>query len=126
MDITPKSFNNEYETTFILIPELSGDDQKQAVDKIVQLIKENGGTIHSMEHWGVRKLTYPIARKTSGFYAYIEFNSPSELIPKLEQAYRYDDQVLRYLTVKLDKHALAFNKKRRDQGFGLRKEAKKF
>ena len=126
MDITPKSFNNEYETTFILTPELSGDEQKKAVDKIVKLITGNDGTVHNREHWGVRKLTYPIAKKTSGFYVYIEFNSPSDLIPKLEQAYRYDDQVLRYLTVKLDKHALAFNVKRREQGFGMRKEAKTF
>lgn len=126
MDITPKSFNNEYETTFILTPDLSGDDQKQAVDKIVNLIKDNGGTVHNREHWGVRKLAYPIARKTSGFYVYIEFNAPGAIIPKLEQTYRYDDQVIRYLTVKLEKHALAYNKKRREQGFGLRKEAKTF
>lgn len=126
MDIKPKSFNSEYETTFILTPDLSGDEQKQAVDKIVNLIKDNGGTVHNREHWGVRKLAYPIARKTSGFYVYIEFNAPGELIPKLEQTYRYDDQVIRYLTVKLEKHALAYNKKRREQGFGLRKEAKTF
>ncbi len=126
MDITPKSFNNEYETTFILTPDLSGDEQKQAVDKIVNLIKDNGGTVHIREHWGVRKLAYPIARKTSGFYVYMEFNAPGAIIPKLEQTYRYDDQVIRYLTVKLEKHALAYNKKRRDQSFGLRKEAKTF
>jgi len=126
MDIKPKSFNNEYETTFILNPDLSGDEQKKAVDKIVKLIKSNGGTVHNREHWGIRKLAYPIARKTSGFYVYIEFNAPGAIIPKLEQTYRYDDQVIRYLTVKLEKHALAYNKKRREQGFGLRKEAKTF
>ena len=42
----------------------------------------------------------------------------------MERNFRYDDQVMRYLTVKLEKHALEFNKKRRDQGFGLRKDAK--
>ncbi|MCL4137622.1 UNVERIFIED_CONTAM: hypothetical protein GTU68_026783 [Idotea baltica] len=124
MDIKPKSFPSEYETTFILNPELSEGEHKQAVDKIVQLIKEDGGKVHNIEQWGMRKLAYPIERKTNGYYAYIEFKGNGEFIEKLERNYRYDDQVLRYLTVKLEKHALAFNVKRREQGFGLRKSAK--
>jgi small subunit ribosomal protein S6 len=72
----------------------------------------------------MRKLAYPIERKTNGYYAYVEFQGNGEFIEKLERNYRYDDQVIRYLTVKLEKHALAFNVKRREQGFGLRKSAK--
>jgi len=124
MDIQPKSFQNEYETTFILIPDLPEDEHKKAVDKYVALIKDNGGEVHNIEHWGMRKLAYPIERKTNGYYAYIEFRGDAKFIPKMEQAFRYDDQVIRYLTVKLSKHHLAFNKKRREQGFGLRKEAR--
>ena len=124
MDIKPKAFPNEYETTFILTPELPEGEHRQSVDKYVNLIKENGGKVHNIEHWGLRKLAYPIERKTSGYYAYVEFSGPGDFIDKLEQTYRYDDSVIRYLTVKLDKHALAFNKKRREQGFGLRKAAK--
>ena len=124
MDIKPKTFPNEYETTFILNPELSEGEHKQAVDKIVQLIKSDGGKVHNIEHWGMRKLAYPIERKTNGYYAYMEFQAMGEFIEKLERNYRYDDQVIRYLTVKLDRHALAFNVKRREQGFGLRKLAK--
>ncbi|MCB0856400.1 MAG: 30S ribosomal protein S6 [Bacteroidetes bacterium] len=125
MDITPKSFKNEYETTFILIPDLPEGDHRKAVDKYVQLIKDNDGEVHNIEHWGMRKLAYPIEKKTSGYYAYFEFKAPADFIAKLEQTYRYDVQVIRYLTVKLDKHHLAFNVKRREQGFGLRKEATK-
>ena len=125
MDIKPKSFKNEYETTFILAPDLPEAELKKAVDSYVKLVKEHDGEVHNIEHWGIRKLAYPIAKKTSGYYAYFEFRAYGELIPKLEQAYRYDVQVIRYLTVKLDKHHQAFNVKRREQGFGLRKEATK-
>lgn len=124
MDIKPKSFHSEYETTFILTPELPEGEQKAAVDKVVKYIKDNDGEVHNIEHWGMRRLAYPINRKHNGYYAFIEFRGPGELISKLEQGFRYDDNVIRYLTVKLDKHHLAFNKKRREQSFGLRKEAK--
>ena len=123
MDIQPKTFPSEYETTFILTPELPEAEHKKAVDKFVKMIQEDGGVIHNVEHWGLRKLAYPIARRTNGYYAFVEFQMMGDFVPKLEQAYRYDDQVIRYLTVKLDKHSLAFNKKRREQNFGLRKEA---
>ena len=125
MDIQPKKFDHEYETTFILIPQLSEGEHRETVDKFVKLIKDNDGKVHNIEHWGMRKLTYPIEKKTNGYYAYVEFSCYGELIEKLEKAYRYDEQVIRYLTVKLDKHHLAFNIKRREQGFGLRKEAAK-
>ena len=124
MDIQPKKFKQEYETTFILLPDLPEGEHQQAVDKFVKMIKDSGGTIHNIEHWGMRKLAYAIQRKTSGYYAYIEFQADPEFIAKLDQSFRYDDQVIRFLTVKLEKHALEFNQKRRDQEFGLRKGAR--
>ena len=125
IEIKPKSFKQDYETTFILIPELPEAEQKQAVDKFVNLIKENDGKVHNIEHWGMRKLAYSIKRRTNGHYVFVEFTAGPEFIEKLEQAYRYDDSVLRYLTVRLDKFHKEFNIKRREQGFGLRKDAKK-
>ena len=122
MDITPKSFKSDYETTFILTPELSEDEQKQAADKFVKLIRDNGGEIINIEHWGMRKLAYPIKKHNNGYYTYIEFRIEGDFIRRLDQEYRYDDRIMRFLTVNLDKHALAFNNKRREQGFGMRKE----
>jgi small subunit ribosomal protein S6 len=122
MDISVKSFKNDYETTFILKPELSEDEYKKAADKFVQLIKDNDGEILNIEYWGLRKLAYEIEGKRHGFYTYIEFSGPAEFITRLERDYRYDDEVIRYLTVRLDKHAVAYNNKRREKGFGMRKE----
>ncbi|MDP5169708.1 MAG: 30S ribosomal protein S6 [Bacteroidia bacterium] len=124
MDIQPKKFKQEYETTFILLPDLPEGEHQQAVDKFVKMIQESTGTVHNIEHWGIRKLAYPIQRKTTGYYAFVEFQADPEFIAKLDQSYRYDDQVIRYLTVKLEKHAFEFNKKRRELGFGTRKEAR--
>ncbi len=122
MDITPKSFKNDYETTFILTPELSEEEQKQAADKFVKFIRDNDGEVINIEHWGVRKLAYNINKNSNGYYTYVEFRIEGDFISRLEQEYRYDERVIRSLTVKLDKHSLAFNNKRREQGFGMRKE----
>ncbi|MFK7971012.1 MAG: 30S ribosomal protein S6 [Bacteroidia bacterium] len=122
MDIQPKSFPNDYETTFILKPELSEDEYKVAAGKFVQLIKDDGGEILNIEHWGLRKLAYEIENKRHGFYTYVEFSASAGFNERLEREFRYDDQVMRYLTVKLDKHAVAYNNKRREKNFGMRKE----
>lgn len=125
MDIKQIRTQNEYETTFILNPELSEGEYKEAVSKYVQMIKDNEGKVHNIEHWGMRKLAYPVRKKTNGYYAYIEFRAYPEFVLELEQNYRYNESIIRYLTVKLDKHALEFNQKRREQGFGMRKELNK-
>lgn len=122
MDIQAKRFKSDYETTFILNPELSEEERKATVDKFIQLIQNNEGEIVSTEDWGLRKLAYEINAKSNGFYTFVEFTSYGDLIAKLEQAYRYDEKVMRYLTITLDKHALAYNKKRRENNFGLRKK----
>ena len=122
MDIKPKSFKNDYETTFILVPELSEGEQKKAADRFVELIKANDGEIINIEHWGMRKLAYPIGKRTNGYYTFVEFRSYGDLISRLDREYRYDEKVMRHLTVTLDKHAVAYNIKRRELGFGFRKE----
>ena len=122
MDINPKSFKTDYETMFILSPELSEAEHKLAADNLVQLITENDGTIVSTEHWGMRKLAYPIKKKTNGYYSLVEFRASGEFIPKLEQEYRYNDLVMRSMVIRLNKHAVVYNERRREQGFGARKE----
>lgn len=123
MDITPKVFKTNYETTFIVVPELSESEQREVSDKFINLIKENGGEVTNIEQWGLRKLAYPINAKYNGYYTFVEFTALGELIHKLEREYGYDEKVLRFLTVKLDKHAVAYNQKRREHGFGMRKES---
>ncbi len=104
---------NQYETVFIATPVLSDTQMKEAVEKYVNLIKDNGGEIVYQEDWGLRQLAYPIQHKTTGFYYLIEFKADSTFVATLETQYHRDERIIRYLTVALDKDAIAYAEKRR-------------
>ncbi len=103
---------NRYETVFILTPVLSEGQTKEAVGKFEKILKEGKAKIHNAEFWGMKKLAYPIQKKSTGFYQLIEFEASGDVIEKLEVAFRRDERILRFLTVKLDKHAVAYAEKR--------------
>ncbi len=104
---------NQYETVFIANPVLSVEQMKEAVGKFRDLIKSKGGEVVHEEDWGLRKLAYPMQKKSTGFYHLIEFKSEPEFINKLEVEYRRDERVMRFLTVSLDKYAIEYNEKKR-------------
>ena len=104
---------NQYETVFIVTPVLSDDQMKEAVKKFSGFLSENGGEIIHEDHWGLRKLAYPIQKKSTGFYHLIEFKAGGELTNRLEVEFRRDERIIRFLTVKLDKFAIEYSLKRR-------------
>ncbi|HMM11255.1 MAG TPA: 30S ribosomal protein S6 [Bacteroidales bacterium] len=104
---------NQYETVFILTPVLSEEQMKEAVKKFQDFLKEQGAEIVHEEHWGMRRLAYPIQKKSTGFYHLIEYKCPGELIAEFETQLKRDERIIRFLTVKLDKHAVAYNEKKR-------------
>lgn len=112
-----------YETTFLVVPTIGESEYKDVVSKFEKIITNGGGEIINLEHWGQKKLAYEIEKHNSAYYCYVEYNAPATLIEKMEREFRYDENVVRYLTVKVEKHHAAFNKKRREQGFG-KKEGK--
>jgi len=104
---------NQYETVFIATPVLSESQMKEAVKKFKKIITDNGGTIVHEENWGLRKLLYPIQKKSTGFYYLIEFKSEGELIEKLEIQYRRDERIIRFLTFRMDKYSVKYSEKKR-------------
>jgi|SRR5574344_1261713 small subunit ribosomal protein S6 len=106
----------QYETVFIMTPVLSDEQIKETVGKYQSLLKENKAEIVDENNWGMRKLAYPIQKKSSGYYYLIEFRAEGDLIAKLETTYKRDERLLRFLTVSLDKHAIAYNEKKRNGG----------
>lgn len=102
-----------YETVFILNPVLSETQIKEAVEKFENFLTEKGAEFVSKENWGLKKLAYPIQNKKSGFYHLFEFKAPGEAIGPFELEFKRDERIMRYLTVKLDKHAVAWAEKRR-------------
>lgn len=110
---TKAVMTNRYETVFILTPVLSDDQAKEAVAKFKTLLKDGNAKIHHEEDWGLRKLAYPIQKKSTGFYYLIEFESEGSLINDLELVFRRDERVLRFLTIKMEKHAVIYAEKKR-------------
>ncbi len=104
---------NHYETVFILNPVLSETQIEETVKKFEDLLITNGAKMVSKEDWGLKKLAYPIQHKKSGFYHLFEFTAPGEAIGPYELEFRRDERIMRFLTVKLDKHAVAWAEKRR-------------
>ena len=103
----------QYETVFIATPVLSDEQMKEAVAKYTQFITENGGEIVYQEDWGLKQLAYPIQHKTSGFYYLIEFKAAPEFVSNLEVQFKRDERIIRFQTVSMDKHAIAYAERRR-------------
>ena len=104
---------NYYETVFILTPVLSDEQMKEAVAKFRDFLEQNGAEIVNEEEWGLRKLAYPIQKKSTGFYCLLEFKADPTMVKKLETAYRRDERVIRFLIFRLDKYAVEYAEKRR-------------
>ena len=102
-----------YETVFILTPVLSDQQMKEAVEKFEKVLTDNGATIVNEEIWGLRKLAYPIQKKSTGFYNLVEFDADPTIVKKIETAFRRDERVLRFLVCRLDKYAAEYAAKRR-------------
>ena len=107
---------NHYETVFILTPVLSDVQMKEAV--------EQGAVIVNEENWGLRKLAYPIQKKTTGFYTLLEFDAEPSVIAKLEIQFRRDERVIRFLTFRMDKFAAEYAAKRRSVKSSNKEEVK--
>ena len=104
---------NHYETVFILNPVLSEEQIKETVQKFEDFLVSRGAKMVSKENWGLRKLAYAIQHKKSGFYHLFEYTVEGDAVNQLEVEFRRDERVMRYLSVKLDKHAIAWAEKRR-------------
>ena len=103
----------QYETVFIATPVLSEQQMKEAVAKYTKLIADNGGEVVYEEDWGLRQLAYPIQHKTSGFYYLIQFQADPTFVEILETQYFRDERIIRFLTVALDKDAVEYAERRR-------------
>ena len=108
-----KNSMNQYETVFILTPVLSDDQTKETVAKFKKVLTDKGAEIVNEEAWGLKKLAYQIEKKTSGFYFLIEFKAEPTVVKTLETAFRRDEKVIRFQTVKLEKYAIEYAEKRR-------------
>jgi small subunit ribosomal protein S6 len=104
-----------YETVFITTPVLSEDQMKETVEKFRNILKKNQAEVVHEENWGLRKLAYPIDKKSTGFYHLIEYKVEGDVVDNLEVEFKRDERIIRFLTVKMDKYAIEYAEKRRNQ-----------
>lgn len=100
------SRTNIYETTFIVNVSLDDAQIGVVTEKVKDFIVKNGGAIRELVQWGRKRFAYPIQNKNNGFYVVIEFSAPTDFIAKLERHYFLEENILRYMTIVLDKKAL--------------------
>ena len=94
---------NRYEMIYIIDTGLEDSARKELIEKVSALIENNGGEIEKVdETWGKRKLAYAIDYKTEGWYVLVTFKAPAELPRELERNLQINENVLRYLVVKLE------------------------
>ena len=106
---------NRYETVFIMTPVLSAEQVAETVKKYRALIASNGGKIVHEDAWGLKKLAYPIQKKTSGFYHLIEWEAEGTAVSPFETEFRRDERIMRFLTTAMDKHHITYAQSRRDK-----------
>jgi small subunit ribosomal protein S6 len=106
---------NRYETVFIMTPVLSAEQVAETVKKYRASITSNGGKIVHEDAWGLKKLAYPIQKKTSGFYHLIEWEAAGTAVLPFETEFRRDERIMRFLTTAMDKHHITYAQSRRDK-----------
>ena len=104
---------NNYETVFIMTPVLSDEQMRETVKKFTKTLKNHKAKIGNEEYWGLKKLKYPIQKKNTGFYYFIEFEAEGATITDLEILFKRDERVMRWLTIRLDKYSIAYAERRR-------------
>ncbi|MFK7848142.1 MAG: 30S ribosomal protein S6 [Rhodothermales bacterium] len=93
---------NAYEFTYIINAVLGDEQIKAVVERINKLVTENDGEITEVDEWGSRRLSYPINKKRNGYYVNMYMQAPGDLVVRLERALEIDDDVLRYMTLRMD------------------------
>ncbi len=95
---------NEYETIYIARPDLTEDVMTKITTRFEAVITDNAGTILVSEDWGKRKLAYIISKHQRGHYIYLNYVAPATLVAEVERTLGLEDQLLRFLTVKLEEN----------------------
>ncbi|MBK8443323.1 MAG: 30S ribosomal protein S6 [Sphingobacteriales bacterium] len=112
-----------FETVIIFTPVLSEADAKKKISDYLKYLQDKGCTMLEENFWGIRQLAYPINRKTTGIYFVCEYQGPSNVVEELEVLFKRDVEILRFLTVRLDKYAVKYNEDRRNGLIGKKRKS---
>ena len=92
-----------YESIFVVRPNVPEDVIKQMTEKLKDQIEKNGGVVVKTEQWGKRKLGYEVKKERKGFYTLFHLKGNGAVVSDLERQYKLDDAIIKYLTVRTDR-----------------------
>ena len=116
----------DYESVFISRQDISSTQVDALTDAYAQIIADNGGEVSKREYWGLRSLSYRIKKNRKGHYVLLNITAPAAAVVEMERNMRISEDVLRYLTVKVDlleegPSAVMQNRGERDRDRGSRR-----
>jgi small subunit ribosomal protein S6 len=94
-----------YESIVIVDPDVSSENRVPLLEKIKDLIQQNGGFLVKIDEWGIQKLAYEIMKKVRGYYIRIDYCGTGLLVSEMERSFRIDDRVIKFMTILLEKEA---------------------
>jgi small subunit ribosomal protein S6 len=107
----------KYETIFVIDSLLKPEELEGIIAKYERFISDNGGAIEYIDKIGKKRLAYEIKKRQYGYYVLILFDGPPTMIKQLEREYRLNESLLRFMTIKLDKHALRAMEKEKAESY---------
>jgi small subunit ribosomal protein S6 len=113
---------NVYESAILINAALDDQQIESIITRIKDLITNNGGEIREIEDWGRKRLAYPVEKSKIGYYAIYRFDAAGDIVAKLERSYTLDEQILRFVTLKLGKNALEQIEKNKALSFAMKEE----
>ncbi len=94
-----------YEHVFIARQDLSNTQAEGLIEHFSTVLSDNGGKVVENEYWGVKTMAYKINKNRKGHYAFLKSDAPPAAVQEMERLMRLHDDVMRVLTIKVDKHA---------------------
>lgn len=91
-----------YEHVVITRPDISPAQVDTFVEELSSFLKEKGAKVGKTEYWGLRNLAYPIKKQRKGHYSLLNIDGPAEAVHELERKHRLSDDVMRYMTIRVD------------------------
>ncbi len=96
-----------YESLFIIRPSVSDEETGALIEKMKSVADKTGAQFIKAENWGRKKLAYEVRRERKGTYAYFYFRAPNHTVGELERAYRLEDNIIKFLTIRLEKELVS-------------------
>ncbi|WP_210527501.1 30S ribosomal protein S6 [Rubellimicrobium arenae] len=93
-----------YEHVFIARQDLSNAQAEALIEHFGTVLADNGGKVVTNEYWGVKTMSYKINKNRKGHYAYLRSDAPAAAVTEMERLMRLHEDVMRVLTVKVEKH----------------------